>query len=137
LDLWLGGLNTALLLTSSLTMALAVRAAREDKRRQAIRLLLLTAALGTLFLGIKGYEYWSEYHEGLMPGIGPDSPLQTPAGHLFFNLYFAATGLHALHLACGVATLLGFAAMLGRSRRSWSPQPPASRASACIGIWST
>jgi cytochrome c oxidase subunit 3 len=116
LNLWLGGLNTAVLLTSSLAMALAVHAAREEKHRHAIRLLLLTAALGALFLGIKGYEYWREYQEGQMPGVGPASPLETKAGQLFFNMYFAATGLHAVHLACGILALLGFASALGLSR---------------------
>ena len=55
LDLWLGGLNTAVLLTSSLMMALAVHAAREGQRAACVRWLLLTALLGAVFLGIKGY----------------------------------------------------------------------------------
>jgi cytochrome c oxidase subunit 3 len=109
LDLWLGGLNTAVLLTSSLAMALAVAAARAGALRHTILLLLATAALGALFLGIKGYEYLKEFHEGLMPGVGPPFPFEPAASELFFNLYFAATGLHAFHLACGIAAVLLFA----------------------------
>lgn len=114
LDLWLGGLNTAVLLTSSLMMALAVHAAREGDRRAAVRWLLLTALLGLTFLGIKAYEYWKEYHEGLMPGIGPAFPMPEPAAQLFFNLYFAATGLHALHLSLGIGAVVAFAGLVGR-----------------------
>jgi cytochrome c oxidase subunit 3 len=109
LDLWLGGLNTAVLLTSSLMMALAVHAAREGERQACIRWLLLTALLGLVFLGIKGYEYWKEYHEGLMPGVGPDFPMPGFEAQLFFNLYFASTGLHALHLTLGIGTVALFA----------------------------
>ena len=108
LHLWIGGANTAVLLTSSLTMALAVVGAREGKRAQTTGLLLLTALLGLLFLGIKGYEYHSEYREGLMPGVGPAFPLEQHA-ELFFNFYFASTGLHALHLALGIVAVGVFA----------------------------
>jgi cytochrome c oxidase subunit 3 len=113
LHLWIGGLNTAVLLTSSLTMALAVTAAREGRVSRTVWHLLGTAALGLTFLGIKGYEDLSEYAEGLMPGVGPPFPLEAGAAELFFNLYFAATGLHALHLICGIAAVLAFACAVG------------------------
>ena len=114
LHLWIGGANTAVLLTSSLTMALAVVGAREGKRAQTTGLLLLTALLGLLFLGLKGYEYCLEYQEGLMPRVGPAFPLG-PHAELFFNFYFASTGLHALHLTLGILVVGGFAwRMLGR-----------------------
>lgn len=112
LDLWLGGLNTAVLLTSSLMMALAVHVAREGGPRACVRWLLLTAFLSAVFLGIKGYEYWKEYHEGLMPGVGPDFPLPGFETQLFFNLYFASTGLHALHLTLGIATVIVFSGLI-------------------------
>jgi cytochrome c oxidase subunit III len=112
----LGSINTALLLTSSLTMGFAVLAAREGWTRSTFWWLIATALLGLAFLGIKGYEYYEEYYEGLMPGIGPPFPLDFPSGQLFFNLYYAGTGLHALHLTCGVVAVLIFA--LGvRTRR--------------------
>jgi cytochrome c oxidase subunit 3 len=116
LDLWIGGLNTAVLLTSSLTMVLAVTAAREGRVARTVWGLLGTAALGLLFLGIKGYEYRSEYAEGLMPGVGPPFPLEPAAAELFFNLYFAATGLHALHLLCGIVAVLAFVWAVGMRR---------------------
>ena len=108
LHLWIGGANTAILLTSSLTMALAVVGAREGKRAQTTGLLLLTALLGLLFLGIKGYEYHSEYQGGLIPTVGPPFPLGEHT-ELFFNFYFASTGLHALHLALGILAVGVFA----------------------------
>jgi cytochrome c oxidase subunit 3 len=108
LHLWLGGANTAILLTSSLTMVLAVVGAREGKRSQATLLLLATAALGLLFLALKGYEYLLEYREGLMPGVGPAFPMGRQ-GELFFHLYFVSTGIHALHLALGILAVAAFA----------------------------
>ncbi len=116
LDMWLGGANTAVLLTSSLTMVLAVVAARERRPGPTVGWLLATAGLGLVFLGIKGYEYFKEYHEGLMPGVGPPFPLPPAPSELFFNLYFAATGLHAFHLTCGIVAVSLFAWLLGRRR---------------------
>jgi len=108
LDKWLGGANTAVLLTSSLTMVLAVVAAREGRVRATCWWFAATAALGLGFLGIKGYEYFKEYHEGLMPGVGPAFPIDQPPAQLFFNLYFAGTGLHAFHLSCGILVVAIF-----------------------------
>ncbi|TAK83465.1 MAG: cytochrome c oxidase subunit 3 family protein [Betaproteobacteria bacterium] len=88
---WLGTANTALLLTSSLTMALAVERA---KLGRGVRLMLsLTAALGTAFLCIKAYEYASELGEAASARGGEA---------MFYFLYFAMTGVHALHLAIGI-----------------------------------
>jgi cytochrome c oxidase subunit 3 len=77
-----GGINTVVLLTSSLTMALAVRAARLRQRRQAVQLLIATMALGAAFLGIKAIEWTTDYEEGLVPGLnwnwqGPPSAHHT------------------------------------------------------------
>lgn len=109
----LGGINTAVLLTSSLTMALAVAAARQGRRRDATIDLAITAALGLVFVGIKGTEYLLEYREGLMPGVGPPFPLHAPGAELFFNAYFFATGLHALHLLIGVGIVGTVIARIG------------------------
>jgi cytochrome c oxidase subunit 3 len=118
LNMWLGGLNTAVLLTSSLTMALAVAAARDGRRGAVVFDLLLTAGLGVAFLGIKGLEYFLEYQEGLMPGVGPVFPMELPGAQLFFNTYFVATGLHAIHLTLGVMVvgMVMLGAGLGRLR---------------------
>jgi cytochrome c oxidase subunit III len=105
LDLWAGGANTAVLLTSSLTMALAVRAAQAGKRSEALAELAATAVLGVAFEAIKLHSWWSEYLQGLLPGHGPPFPLAEPGARMFFHLYFVATGLHALHLAVGITVV--------------------------------
>lgn len=111
---WLGGINTAVLLTSSLCMALAVLACREGRRSGAVGWLMATGALGTAFLAVKLLEYRTEFQEGLIPGAGPAFPLGTEGAELFFNLYFAATGLHFLHLLVGVGLAVGLAWRLWR-----------------------
>ena len=68
LDWKLGAINTAVLLTSSLTMALAVHAAQTNERRGTVRFLALTIVLGSVFLGVKAYEYYHKYEERLVPG---------------------------------------------------------------------
>lgn len=106
-DFLLGTVNTAVLLTSSLLMALAGHAADAQRRRRAAWLLAATAALGVIFLAIKGVEYHKEFVEGLLPGAGFS---QAKRGmELFFILYFAMTGLHALHLGAGIAVSLRLA----------------------------
>jgi cytochrome c oxidase subunit 3 len=108
LDLWLGAINTAVLLCSSLTMALAVHAAEAAQRKHLIAFLSLTMFLGTIFLGIKGYEYHHKYESGLMPLAGLRFVWEgASAGHaqMFFNLYFLLTGVHALHMLIGLGVL--------------------------------
>ena len=118
LDAGLGAINTAVLLCSSLTMALAVHAAETAQRKHLIALLVLTIFLGTVFLGIKGYEYHHKYEVGLMPLAGFPFVWEGPsAGHaqMFFNLYFVMTGVHALHMliGLGVLTVLAIKALRG------------------------
>jgi cytochrome c oxidase subunit 3 len=106
LDVLLGTLNTAVLISSSLTMALSVHAAQVGRRQLLTRFLLLTMLLGLVFLGIKGYEYWHKYHESLVPGIrfGYDGPYPGQV-QLFLVCYFLMTGLHALHMVIGLGLL--------------------------------
>lgn len=122
LDLMLGATNTIVLLTSSLTMALAVHSALTNDKESLVKFLLCTIVLGTAFLGIKSYEYYHKYEEHLIPGPnfhfeshGEDAE---PPGHveLFFSFYFAMTGLHAVHMVIGVGLLtwLVIAARQGR-----------------------
>ena len=103
----IGAANTAVLLCSSFTMVLAVRAAQLGQRRAIIIFLILTLILGITFLGVKAYEWNEKFEEHHVPGPtfhleGVD--LQGPA-QLFFSLYFAMTGLHALHMVIGVGIL--------------------------------
>jgi cytochrome c oxidase subunit 3 len=111
----LGTINTAILLTSSLTMALAVHAAQGAQRRIASLLLVATAVLGFAFLGVKAAEYIEEYREHLVPGLNftfPE-PYARPA-ELFFLIYFITTGLHAIHLAIGIGLVLTITWRLAR-----------------------
>jgi len=97
----LGAVNTGVLLCSSLTMALAVRAAKLGRRGQIVGFLIATVLLGLAFLGIKATEYYLEYAEHLVPLKGFDFRFEGSdprKAQLFFDFYFAMTGLHALHL---------------------------------------
>ncbi len=117
LDVVLGTVNTAVLLTSSLTMALAVRGAQTGRGKLAAALLLATVVLGLVFLGIKYEEYHHKWVEHLIPGPAFHlAGAPGPEAQLFFCQYFAMTGLHALHMVIGMALLLGLVApaYLGR-----------------------
>ncbi len=106
LDLLLGGINTAVLLTSSLTMALAVRSAQVGKRAQIVGFLVLTMLLGLAFLGIKAYEYHEKFAHHLVPGASfAFGGMHAREAKMFFYLYFAMTGLHAIHMLAGVAVV--------------------------------
>jgi len=117
LDVVMGTLNTMVLIASSLTMVLAVRAARRGTRRTLVTYLLWTMLLGSVFLGIKGLEYHHKWVEGFMPGPGFHY-VGGGAEHaqLFFSLYFAMTGLHAAHMIVGVVMLAVLAVMGTRGR---------------------
>jgi cytochrome c oxidase subunit 3 len=104
-----GGTNTAVLLISSATMAFAVSAAREKRRTALAARLFATAALGALFLGIKGFEYSREISEHLLPGASFQfDPALANHAQMFFYLYFLMTGIHALHVAIGVVMIAIF-----------------------------
>ncbi len=116
LHVWIGAANTAVLLSSSFAVALAVAFAREGAARHARNCLLAAVALGLAFLGLKAWEYASEYGEGLLP-LNPASDL-SDLHQLFMNVYLIATGLHAIHVTIGIG-LLGFLVMgLGRGHLS-------------------
>ncbi len=102
----IGGLNTAILLTSSLFVALGVESAREGRTKITSGWLVGAAGLGLAFLVTKAYEYRMEFTEGLLPIEGVQSRYADDIQHLFMNLYFIATGLHAVHLAIGIVLLL-------------------------------
>jgi cytochrome c oxidase subunit III len=103
---WAGTTNTAVLITSSLTMALAVHAAQVGQRRTLMLFLVITMLLGGVFLGIKGFEYYTEWVEHHVPGPA----FQFEAEHfrhaqIFFSLYFIMTGLHAIHMIIGLGIM--------------------------------
>jgi cytochrome c oxidase subunit 3 len=106
LDITLGAINTGILLTSSLTMALSVHAAQVSRRTMLVICLILTIVLGCAFLGIKAYEYWHKFHEHLVPGPNFSWPgAEADTAEMFFSLYFALTGLHALHMVVGLGIM--------------------------------
>jgi cytochrome c oxidase subunit 3 len=109
LDIVLGAINTAALIASSLTMALAVHAAQTGNRRQLLVFLVVTAVLGGVFLGIKSFEYLHKFEEGLVPGprfnASHFSPELAPHVQIFFSLYFVMTGLHAIHMIIGLGIM--------------------------------
>jgi cytochrome c oxidase subunit 3 len=113
--IWAGAINTAVLITSSLTMALAVHAAQTGERRRLMRFLVATMILGTMFLGIKAFEYYEGFIEGHLPGAGfLFEPMHFQHAQIFFSLYYLMTGLHALHMIIGLGIM---AVMLWLSRR--------------------
>jgi cytochrome c oxidase subunit III len=99
-----GSINTAILLTSSFTMTVALRAATAQLHRLTLRCLGATAVLGVGFLICKGLEYRSDILKGLVPG--PDFPLHPPATEIFWGLYWIMTGIHAIHLTAGIGIVI-------------------------------
>jgi cytochrome c oxidase subunit 3 len=113
-DLWYGTVNTAVLMTSSLTMAVAAQAAEADMRRLAIWGLGATVVLGLMFLVFKGFEYAEDIEKHLVPGA--NFALKEPAAQIFFALYWIMTAIHAVHLSIGLG-LVGRLAIFGALRR--------------------
>lgn len=110
MSIWLGAINTAVLITSSLTMALAIHNAATGKQRRTVWLLLTTALLGLVFLAIKFTEYYQHYEAHKVPGIWFETTKpHAGAMQLFYVFYFVMTGLHALHMTIGISLVVVFA----------------------------
>jgi cytochrome c oxidase subunit 3 len=119
LNITWGALNTVVLIGSSLTMALAVRAAQTGERRATVVLLILTMILGSVFLGVKVVEYSDKFTHHLVPG--PHFQFPDPWGakaQLYFSLYFAMTGLHAIHMIIGLGIMTTITIMAAKGRFS-------------------
>ena len=114
-NVWYGTMNTAILLTSSLTMAVASQAAAQSGRVKPLILSCLgaTVALGLAFIVLKGFEYKEDIDKHLVPGAG--FALSQPA-QLFYGFYWLVTGVHAIHLTIGIA-LVARLVVLGVARR--------------------
>lgn len=134
LNVLIAGINSLLLLTSSLTITMAIHAAHEGKQDSLKRFLLITIALAIAFLGFKAREYYLDYEEHLIPGRMFDMPVeggmsptqeiehenQQSGGNvnpkqvqLFFMFYYCMTGLHVLHMIVGIG-LIGWLYILAR-----------------------
>jgi cytochrome c oxidase subunit 3 len=100
LNVFVGTLNTVILLTSSLTMALSITAIQRGSRKLSISLQCITILFGIIFLVNKYFEWMTKIHHGIYPGS--EGLLARGSGQiLFFGLYFTMTGLHALHVIIG------------------------------------
>lgn len=124
LNVYMGGINTAVLLTSSLTMAFAVNAAHSGNKSRLVNMLMVTFALSIVFLIVKYFEYAEKFHHGLVPGN--NFHLQSEFGgtaQLFFSFYFAATGLHGFHVLIGTVLIAVFAYLGHKGRFANNGQP--------------
>lgn len=115
LNVVLGVGNTIVLLTSSLTVALGVHALRAGRDREAPCWLAATVGLALCFLAVKGFEWGAKWEHGLFPGRAGLAALP-PGERLYFGLYFAATGLHAIHVLAGAVLLAVVARAVVRER---------------------
>jgi len=112
LDVGLGAFNTVILIISSLTMAMAVHSGQVGNKKGVALFLVLTLLFGGIFLGVKGVEYADKFEHHLIPGLLFDYHGEAGAGvnpknvELFFFLYFAMTGVHALHMIIGAGIVL-------------------------------
>ena len=105
LDVVIGAVNTAILLTSSLTVALSITALQKGETRKSLNFIWATIIFALVFLVNKYFEWLSKYEHGLFPGM--DHYKELSAGQAqFFNLYFFMTGLHAIHVIIGAILLL-------------------------------
>jgi cytochrome c oxidase subunit 3 len=115
LQVILGTLNTLILLTSSLTMAISISAIQKGQQKLSGWLLAATIVLGILFLVNKGIEWGTKIHHDIYPG-SPALLSRTKGEILFFGLYYAMTGLHALHVLVGVCVLLAMLILLRQGK---------------------
>ena len=125
----IGALNTGVLLLSSFTMVMAVRAGQLGQQKAIVIFLILTLLFGGIFLGVKAYEWNQKFEEHHIPGQAAfhlDGVLPGDQGHaqLFFSIYFAMTGLHALHMVIGVGILLILIVQARKGRFSASYYTP-------------
>jgi cytochrome c oxidase subunit 3 len=129
----IGAANTAVLLLSSFTMVLAVRAGQLGQQKMIVIFLILTLLFGGIFLGVKAYEWNEKFEEHHIPGqaafhLDGVSPADQGHAQLFFSIYFAMTGLHALHMVIGVGLLLTLILQARRGRFSASYYTPVDMA---------
>jgi cytochrome c oxidase subunit 3 len=110
LDVTMGAVNTVVLITSSFTVALAVRASqlneRGERNKQIVGLLAVTILLAGVFLVVKYFEYSHKIHAGLLPGLHYfNQGIDAANPHIFFGVYFLMTGLHGIHVVLGMIVL--------------------------------
>jgi cytochrome c oxidase subunit III len=117
-NIWLGTANTAILLTSSAAMAVAVWAGAAGLKRHVLIGLVLTAALGLAFLAVKGVEYGEDISKSLFP-TAEGFPVEARGARIFFGFYWAMTGLHAVHMTIGLGAVALTAWRVALDRFDW------------------
>jgi cytochrome c oxidase subunit 3 len=129
LSIKLGAFNTAVLIISSVTVVLAVKAAEAGKRKLLVSYLVVTVLLGLTFLVVKGFEYREKFEKHHVPGStfnftdtfddnGQKIPVNSKEAELFFSIYFVMTGMHALHMIIGCGLFTGLAILAWKGRYS-------------------
>jgi len=111
----MGATNTVVLITSSLTVALAIHHARKGENRKVVALLAVTIGFGALFMVLKGFEYYHHWQEGQLPGhFYHYAGVSGPGVSMYFTVYFLMTGLHGLHVLIGMGLLTWVAVRAAR-----------------------
>jgi cytochrome c oxidase subunit 3 len=105
LNVWFGGVNTIVLLASSMTVAMSITAMQQGRARLSKNLIWITIISAGIFMVIKSIEWSSKFEHALFPGMSHFNELGD-GERLFFFLYFFMTGLHALHVIVGAVLLL-------------------------------
>jgi len=106
LDVTLGTINTFVLITSSLTMALSIRCMQLNNKKQTIWFLIATLLLAATFLVVKYFEYSHKFHLGQLPGkYYTFGEIEAANPHIFFSIYFTMTGLHGIHVLIGMIVI--------------------------------
>jgi cytochrome c oxidase subunit 3 len=117
LSTFLGTTNTIVLITSSLTVALALNAVQRNKNKLAAVYLVVTILFALAFLGIKSIEYTEKFREGALPGKWYHfAEITAPGANLYYTVYFLMTGLHAFHVIVGMCVLLWVLKGVGRGK---------------------
>ncbi len=121
----MGAINTIVLITSSVTIALAIRCMQLNQKKGAIINLVFTLIFAGTFMVIKYFEYSHKFHVGQLPGESYHFAelLKQPGvynPHLFFGIYFAMTGLHGLHVLIGMGLITWL--IIGVVNDRYSPQ---------------
>lgn len=117
LDTLLGGINTIVLIGSSLTVALAIRSAQLNKQKQIIINLVITIALACVFMIIKYFEYTHKFELGIFPGRYYEyGGIDHPQANIFFSIYYLMTGLHGIHVTIGIGLMIWLIVRAGKGQ---------------------
>lgn len=115
LDVTMGAVNTVVLITSSVTMALAIRSIQLNRKKATVTLLVVTIILAAVFLVIKYFEYSHKFHLGQLPGkFYTFDGIEGSNPHVFFSVYFLMTGLHGIHVLGGIGVISWLVARTNR-----------------------